>query len=177
MKLESSWYKVTATDFGDAEMGESYGNSDNMINRRLVVNASDIKDVKSKPGYKVTFNVDSVSGDNAKASILSLIMPRDHISRLMRHKIAKIDVTVKTSLSGKKYAIKVIAIVNKAENKYKTAIRKEIDAFIKKETENKELKEVMLDAMGNKLQNPLHKALNKIYPTKAVEIRMIEPSK
>ncbi|MCL5017978.1 MAG: hypothetical protein M1573_01940 [Candidatus Parvarchaeota archaeon] len=176
MKVESSWYKAVAVDFGDAEIGEIYGNQDNIPGRKLVISASDLKEIKSKPGYKLRFRIKSAAGDTAKAEIDALIMPRDHIGRLMRHNITKIDLSVKVESEHKKYAVKVVAIVNKAENAYKTAIRKEIEDFIRKETAGKSLKDVVLDAMTNKLQNPLHKALNKIYPTKAVEIRMVEIS-
>ncbi len=177
MNQPNSWYKVKAVDFDNAEIGNIYGNEANIQKRVLLINANNLPEVKTKPGFKLGFRLISSTENTANAQLEALVLSREQVGRMVRHNSSKIDVVRKIKIDEKEYAIKAVILINKAENKYKTAIRKEIDAFIKKETENKELKEVMLDAMGNKLQNPLHKALNKIYPTKAVEIRMIEPSK
>jgi Ribosomal S3Ae family. len=87
------------------------------------------------------------------------------------------DIVVPIEIEKKPYAIKVLCTINKTENKYKKAVRAEIKKFVEDETKDAKLKDIFIDAMTNKMQNKLHKILDKVYPTRVAEIRAIEPRK
>ena len=93
---------------------------------------------------------------------------------MVRHNSSKIDVVRKVKIDEKEYAIKVLILISKAENKYKKFVRAEANEFIDSLGEKKNLKELILEILAGKVQNQLHKKLSKIYPTRATEIRMIE---
>ena len=174
MNQPNSWYKVKAVDFDNAEIGNVYGNEANIQKRVLFINANNIPEVKTKPGFKLGFRLVSSTENTANAQLESLILSREQVGRMVRHNSSKIDVVRKIKIDEKEYAIKAVILINKAENKYKKFVRAEANEFIDNLGEKKSLKELILEILSGKVQNQLHKKLSKIYPTKATEIRMIE---
>ncbi|MCL4398726.1 hypothetical protein M1137_02970 [Candidatus Parvarchaeota archaeon] len=174
MNQPNSWYKVKAVEFDNAEIGNVYGNETNIANRMLFMNANNLPEVKTKPGFKLGFRLVSSTENTANAQLESLILSREQVGRMLRHNSSKIEVVRKIKINEKEYAVKTIIIINKAENKYKKFVRAEANEFIDGVAEKKDLKELILDVLAGKIQNQLHKKLSKIYPTRATEIRMIE---
>ena len=174
MNQPNSWYKVKAIEFDNAEVGSVYGNETNIPNRIVLINANNLPEVKTKPGFKLGFRLISSTENTANAQLESLILSREQVGRMVRHNASKIEVVRKVKINEKEYAIKTVIIISKAENKYKKFVRAEANEFIDKLAENKSLKELILDALAGKIQNQLHKKLSKIYPTRATEVRMIE---
>ena len=174
MNQPNSWYKVKAVDFDNAEIGNVYGNEANIQKRVLFINANNIPEVKTKPGFKLGFRLVSSTENTANAQLESLILSREQVGRMVRHNSSKIDVVRKIKIDEKEYAIKAVILINKAENKYKKFVRAEANEFIDSLGEKKTLKELVLEILAGKIQNQLHKKLSKIYPTRAAEIRMIE---
>ena len=174
MNQPNSWYKVKAVEFDNAEIGNVYGNETNIANRMLFMNANNLPEIKTKPGFKLGFRLVSSTENTANAQLESLILSREQVGRMLRHNSSKIEVVRKIKINEKEYAVKTIIIINKAENKYKKFVRAEANEFIDGVAEKKDLKELILDVLAGKIQNQLHKKLSKIYPTRATEIRMIE---
>jgi ribosomal protein S3AE len=174
MNQPNSWYKVKAVDFDNAEIGSVYGNEANIPKRVLLINANNLPEIKTKPGFKLGFRLISSTENTANAQLESLVLSREQVSRMIRHNSSKIEVVRKIKIEEKEYAIKALILINKAENKYKKFVRAEANEFIDNLAESKNLKELALNVLAGKVQNQLHKKLNKIYPTRAVEIRMIE---
>ena len=174
MNQPNSWYKVKAVDFDNNEVGSIYGNETNIEKRVLFINANNIPEIKTKPGFKLGFRLISSTENTANAQLESLILSREQVGRMVRHNASKIEVVRKVKIDEKEYAIKTIVIISKAENKYKKFVRAETNEFIDNLAEKKSLKELVLDVLAGKIQNQLHKKLGKIYPTRATEIRMIE---
>ncbi|MCL4376588.1 hypothetical protein M1558_03830 [Candidatus Parvarchaeota archaeon] len=174
MNQPNSWYKVKAVDFDNAEIGSVYGNEANIQKRVLFVNANNLPEVKTKPGFKLGFRLISSTENTANAQLESLVLSREQVGRMVRHNSSKIDVVRKVKIDEKEYAIKALILINKAENKYKKFVRAEANEFIDSLGEKKNLKELILEILAGKVQNQLHKKLSKIYPTRATEIRMIE---
>ncbi len=139
-----------------------------------MVNANNLPDIKTKPGFKLGFRLISSTENTANAQLESLVLSREQVGRMVRHNSSKIEVVRKVELEEKEYAIKAVIIINKAENKYKKFVRAEANEFIDNLAEKKNLKELVLDVLAGKVQNQLHKKLSKIYPTRATEIRMIK---
>ncbi|MCL4372648.1 hypothetical protein M1384_01130 [Candidatus Parvarchaeota archaeon] len=174
MNQPNSWYKVKAVDFDNAEIGSVYGNEANIQKRVLFINANNLPEIKTKPGFKLGFRLISSTENTANAQLESLILSREQVGRMVRHNSSKIDVVRKVKIDEKEYAIKVLILISKAENKYKKFVRAEANEFIDSLGEKKNLKELILEILAGKVQNQLHKKLSKIYPTRATEIRMIE---
>ena len=174
MNQPNSWYKVKAIEFDNAEIGSVYGNETNIPNRLIFVNANNLPDIKTKPGFKLGFRLISSTENTANAQLESLILSREQVGRMVRHNSSKLDVVRKIKINEKEYAIKTIVIISKAENKYKKFVRAEANDFIDGLADKKDLKELILDVLTGKPQNQLHKKLGKIYPTRATEVRMIE---
>lgn len=171
MNQPNLWYKVKAIDFDNADIGSIYGNETNAINRKILVNAGNIPDIKTKQGFKLGFRVISSAENTANAQLESLVLSKDQVGRMVRHNSSKLDVVRKAQINEKNYAIKAVIIISKAENRYKKFVREEANEFIDGFAKNKNLKELVLEVLSGKVQNQLHKKLSKIYPTRAVEIR------
>jgi len=174
MNQPNSWYKVKAVDFDNTEIGNIYGNEANIQKRVLFINANNIPEVKTKPGFKLGFRLVSSTENTANAQLESLVLSREQVGRMVRHNSSKIDVVRKVKIEENEYAIKAVILINKAENKYKKFVRAEANEFIDSLGEKKSPKELVLEILAGKVQNQLHKKLSKIYPTRATEIRMIE---
>ena len=174
MNQPNSWYKVKAVDFDNAEIGSVYGNEANIQKRVLFVNANNLPEIKTKPGFKLGFRLISSTENTANAQLESMVLSREQVGRMVRHNSSKIDVVRKVKIDEKEYAIKALILINKAENKYKKFVRAEANEFIDSLGEKKNLKDLILEILAGKVQNQLHKKLSKIYPTRATEIRMIE---
>ncbi len=175
MNQENLWFSVKADEFGGHVIGSIYGNNDNVVNRFISYNANDLPDIKGKYGFRVVFRVSSVEGPDAKAAVNSLILNREQVLKLVRHNTSKIEVVVKSEVEGKNYALKALAIINKTENRYKKAVRKELEENLLDEINKKPLKDLIGEIVTEKLQHSLQKKLTKIYPTRTVEIRALEP--
>ncbi len=175
MNEESIWYKVIAPAFDKMQIGEVYGTTDNVIGRKIAISASELKDVKPKAGYKLFFRVDSVSNSECNAELDSLVLSREQVGRLTRHNVSKLSVVVPVQIDKKPYAMKLICVINKAENAYKKAVAAEAAKFVSGEVKDRDMKDITLDVITGKIQNQLHKNLNKIYPTRAAEIRAVVP--
>ncbi len=174
MNQPNSWYKIKAIDFDNADLGSIYGNETNIINRVINVNANNLSEIKTRPGFKLIFRIVSSSENTANAKLESLVLSREQVGRMIRHNSSKIEVVRKLKFDEKEYAIKTLIMINKAENRYRKFIREETHKFIDSLSEKKDVKDLILDVLAGKIQNQLHKKLSKIYPTRAVEIRMIE---
>ncbi|MCL4399590.1 hypothetical protein M1293_03760 [Candidatus Parvarchaeota archaeon] len=159
----------------NAEIGEIYGNQENLIGRTVEINANDLPKMKSRSGYSVRFRITAVSESTATAELEALTLAREQVSRLVRHRVSKIDYVVKIKIGDKDYRFKVVVVINLAKNFYKTAVRKGISDFLNTEIKDQNLKDIFIDSMTGKIQNQLHKKLNKIYPTRVAEIRAITP--
>lgn len=177
MNENNAWFKVVVPSFDNVNVGETYGTSEHMIGRKIAYNASELKDLKPRAGYRLVFKISSVSESECKADIESLVLSREQISRLIRHNVSKLDIVVPIMIEDKPYSVKILCAISKAENKYKKAVQREVKDFIEGEVKDAKLKDLLIEAMTNKMQNKLHKKLNKIYPTKVAEIRAIEPRK
>jgi ribosomal protein S3AE len=177
MNDNNTWFKVLSRDFENVEIGEVYGTESNIIGRKITYSASELKDIKTRSGYRLMFKIASATKTEAKAELDSLILAREQVGRLVRHRSSKLDIVVPIELEGKKYAVKILCAINKAENRYKKIVRNEPAAFIADEAKDTKLKDFVIEAMTNSIQNKLHKKLNKIYPTRVAEIRAIVPRK
>ncbi len=175
MNENNSWFKVIVPHLDNFNVGEIFGTQDNVVGRKVSCSASELKELKPRMGYRLVFRVASVSESECKADLESLILSREQIGRLVRHNVSKMDVVIPVTIEGKPYAIKILCSINKAENKYKKAVKREIKDFVEAEVKDAKLKDVFADAMTNKTQNKLHKKLEKIYPTRVAEIRAITP--
>jgi ribosomal protein S3AE len=99
MNQPNLWYKVKAIDFDNADIGSIYGNETNAINRKILVNAGNIPDIKTKQGFKLGFRVISSAENTANAQLESLVLSKDQVGRMVRHNSSKLDVVRKAQIN------------------------------------------------------------------------------
>lgn len=178
MNEANAWFKISCPEFDNMHLGDVFGNSVNVIGRKISLNATELKELKPRFGYKLVFRISKLAGEGScDASLEGIVLSRESISRMVRHNIAKSDIVVPLPFGDKKYAVKVIYIVNKNKRKYRRFADEEVRKSLEKESANTTLKDFVVEVLTNKLQARLLKKLDKIYPTRSLEVRMIEPLK
>lgn len=176
MNEANAWFKIGCPEFDNIHLGDAFGNSSNILGRKMSLSATELKDIKPRFGYKLVFRISKLAGEASCDAVLEgITLSRESVSRMVRHNISKSDIVVPLMLGDKKYAVKVIYIVNKNERKYRRFANEEIRRTLEKESEKTTLKDFVIGVLTNKLQGLLLKKLDKIYPTRSLEIRMIEP--
>jgi ribosomal protein S3AE len=175
MNESNLWFSISASELENAHVGDVLGTAENVVGRKIAVSALQITTVRAKPGYKIIFSINEASNSEGKASIHSIRMSREQINRMVRHNISKMDIVVPVKVEGRSYAVKVVCVINKAKNRYKKAIRNEVKELLTKEAKDISVKDMFINALTNKTQNSMHKAVTKIYPTRAIEVRAIVP--
>lgn len=178
MKLEQSWFDVIAPEFNNVNIGSIYGAQSNIIGRKIKIQTTEIKELKQRVGYSLIFVVNEIADEKTcKAKVETLTLSREQLSKFVKHKIRKIDLSFKVPLNGRDYAIKIVFSVHKTYHRYITFIIKKINEFLSENLKDYDLKGLIVDVMNEKIQNELKKQLNKIYPIKALEVRAITPYK
>jgi Ribosomal protein S3AE len=176
MNESNAWFKVSSPEFDNMHLGDMFGNSSNLVGRKLELNATELKELKPKFGYKLMFKVSKIAGTGVcEAALDGTVLSRESISRMIRHNVSKRDVVLPVLIADKKYAVKVIYVVGKNERRYRKFADEELKNAIEKEAEKTTLKDLVIEVLTSRLQTRLLKKLNKIYPTRSVEVRMIEP--
>ena len=175
MKVNYSWYKVVYPDMDNFVIGEVYGSNESVLGKTVKIAASNIKDVKQRFGYKLQFRIVDIKDQNTcVADIDSIVMMREWVGRLVRHNIRKIDVVVKVSVEGKPFKIKYICIINKTNRRYSKLITDQISKITEDKIKDYKLKDLVMDILNGKLQIEIQKKLNKFYPVRNFEVRMLE---
>ncbi|MCW1294005.1 MAG: hypothetical protein QXJ12_01165 [Candidatus Parvarchaeota archaeon] len=178
MKLNYSWYKVIYPDMEDLLIGEVYGSGENLIGKKIKISASAVKDVKQKFGYKIEFVITGIKDQSTcTADVDALIMTREWMSRMVRHNIHKIDIVVPVSIEGRPFKLKYICIISKANRRYSKLLMENISKLTADALKDYKLKDLIVDILNSKIQTEFHKKLNKIYPVRNFEIRMLEKAK
>ncbi len=178
MKADQMWFDVVAPEFNNLNIGSIYGTESNVVGRKIKIQTTEIKELKQRAGYSLTFVINEVAEKNTcKAAIETLELSREQLSKFVKHGIRKIDLSFKINLGGKDYAIKIVFSIRKTYHRYITYIVKTLEQIINEKIKDYDLKKLIVSIMDEKIQTDIKKELNKIYPIKALEIRMVSPYK
>ncbi len=175
---KKKWHRILAPRmFNEAVLGETPAlEPDMLIGRTVSVNlASLTKDMK-RQGTNVLFEVDNVKGDTAYSHIKKLEITYSSIRRQVRRGRNRIDDSfiIKTK-DGKDVAIKPFFLTTTmANNSVNTAIRKKAKEFLKNYTVNLSYDALCSDIISNRLQKTMRSEINKIFPVRMCDIRVLE---
>lgn len=172
MKVERKWMPVIATEYNNAQIGEVYGNDVEVKDRVMVVYSGEIG-YKNK-NYKIYFRINDANQNEAFAKIDKIELLRDYISRIIRKGVTKRDVVRPVEIEGKPYYIKILVLINKTNRRMASLETHETVKFIEEFFKNKPMKQITDEVIEGKAKEELFNRLNKIYPVKEVEVRMIE---
>jgi len=176
--IKKNWYTILSPKFlGEKPIGETYlSDLKDAVGRTIKVNLMSItKDIKSQP-YSVKFKIDSARDTTLNTSIVGYYLSESTIKRYVRRRMSRIDDSLVLESKDKdKVRIKPFLLTRGLVSR---AVRENIRASLKKELTEFVNKNKTEDVFGiiisYKIQRDLRSALNKIYPVRSLEIRMIE---
>ena len=172
------WYTIVAPRiFEEKVLGDTPADDLNkLIGRTVSTPFVFVSKDMSKYYIKVKFKITKVDGTKAFTEFHGLECLRDYISRLVRHRITRIDIVQKLKTKDeKKVIIKSLIITNR---KVTIGVEKSIRSFVEK-TLDKIVSENTLDSLLTKIFNDnikqkIIKEGGKIYPIRAFEIRRMD---
>lgn len=177
-KKEKKWYEILASKhFNNITIGESvaYGDKD-IIGRVVNVNLGSLTRDMKLQNIKLKFRVNEVKENKAYTEVKGYGLAGSYIKRVVRVGRSRVDDSFLVSTKdGVKLRLKPLILTkHKAQRKVLTELRKLVNKdfvdYIKKETYDK----FVSDLMSKKLQRDLRNKLSKIYPVSIVEVRMMQ---
>lgn len=172
------WFNIIAPKYlGGKEIGKTLAMDKNaLIGRRLVISAVEITGDLSKYYMKISFKIKKVEDDNAFVEFDGSECLRDYISRMVLHKVKRID-TVQDLVTkdGVKIRVKCLAIGRKSMTKsIEKVVRKKVEEIMKDIVKNSLLGEFVKNILNEEIKKKVLKEVRKIYPLRNFEIRKTE---
>lgn len=171
------WYELIAPRlFNEQVLGETFGaEPQSIVGRNTTLNLMNLtRDIK-KQNTNVTFRIREVQGQKAHTDLVALYIIPTTIKRLVRKGKEKIEDSFLATTKDKRIVrIKPLIIcrsttarsvstdIREASQKMTHEILKQIDYY-----------QFIKDIITQKFQRALRQQMNKIYPIKIVDIRMI----
>jgi small subunit ribosomal protein S3Ae len=172
------WFTIFAPKyFGEKEIGMTLASDENsLIGRRIEVSPVELTGDMSKYYLKLIFKIIRVEDEKAFTEFDGSECTRDYISRLVLHKVRRVDIIQDlVTKDGKKIRVKSLAIARKKmASSIEKVIRKEIEKILKNDIENSLLEEFVKKILSDEIKNKVLKEIKKIYPLRNFEIRKTE---
>jgi small subunit ribosomal protein S3Ae len=172
------WFVIIAPKyFGEKEIGTTLASEESsLIGRRIEVSPVELTNDMSKYYMKLIFKITKVEGEKAFTEFDGSECMRDYISRMVLHKVRRIDVIQDlVTKDGKKIRVKSLAIARKKmTSSIEKVVRKEIEKMMKEIVENSLLEEFVKKILSDEIKNKILKEIKKIYPLRNFEIRKTE---
>lgn len=171
------WFPIIASNFfGGKKIGQTPANSpENLIGRRIDLNAVELTNDLNKYYIKLHFRITSVNGA-AIAEFDGFECLQDYISRMVLRRIKRIDSIqdLKTT-DGVMLRVKGLTIISKkATSNVERKIREFVSKIIKEEVEKSTLEKFLEKVLSNEIKNKIIKQGRVIYPIRNFEIRKTE---
>jgi ribosomal protein S3AE len=175
------WYTIVGPKFlGEKQIGESYLNDPNAaLGRTVNVNLMQITgDIKSQSSA-VKFEISEFEDNKFHTRIISYNYSPSSIRRLVRRRMTRVDDSLVVSTKdNKKVRIKPFLLTrgkvsNSVKYKLRISLKEELTNLIKKTS----YKDIFNMIIKHKLQREFKDKLNKVYPLKALEIRVLQEEK
>ncbi len=175
---KKQWFTILASPiFNNKLIGETpaYEPKD-IIGRTASVSMMNLTGDIKKQNIHVTFEIFDVKDNKAITYIKKFEMMPSSVKRLVRKGKDKIDMSFVCETADKKYVrIKPIFFTIKSTGGTKLALlRKTVESSIIYAASKINYDDLIRDVLQYKLQRELKSKLNKIYPIKTFEIRVLE---
>jgi small subunit ribosomal protein S3Ae len=172
------WHKVISPKiFGNKEVGESYLQSpDKAIGRKLVSNLKDLTGNIKDQNVMIGMQINKVDGSTLRTIVVSYQLTPAYVKRAVRKNTAKIeDYYVLKTKGGKNVIVKTLVVtINKVQQSVRTALRKELQAFLQAELEKTDFATFVSLLVNRRILNEAKRKLKKIFPSKEVSVRMLK---
>jgi small subunit ribosomal protein S3Ae len=174
---QKSWYTILAPkEFGEKEVGETPANeSKDVVGRRIGVPANEVTTGKRLNHVKLTFEVESVNGKNAKTKLTNYEVVRSFIRSIVRRRRKRVDFVKDYEVEGRKIRVKAIAMT--AGKCYATQlknIRQTMREIIDESVQSKSINDIITSTLNREIQDEIKEKAKKVFPISSVEIRKIE---
>ncbi|MEM5878723.1 MAG: hypothetical protein QXF12_07655 [Candidatus Aenigmatarchaeota archaeon] len=172
------WYTVIAPKFFEEKvLGDTPADDVNkVLGRTISTPLVFVSKDMSKYYIKVKFKITKVEGNKAYTEFHGMECLRDYISRLVRHRITRIDIVQKLKTKDdKKIAIKSLIITNrKVTRGVEKNIRTFVEQTLEKLTSENNLDSLLTKILNDSIKQKIMKEGGKIYPIRAFEIRRMD---
>jgi small subunit ribosomal protein S3Ae len=175
---KKAWHKVISPKiFGNKEVGESYLQSpDQAIGRKLVSNLKDLTGNIKDQNVMIGMQINKVDGSTLRTIVVSYQLTPAYVKRAVRKNTAKIeDYYILKTKGGKNVIVKTLVVtINKVQQSVRTALRKELQAFLQAELEKTDFATFVSLLVNRRILNEAKRKLKKIFPSKEVSVRMLK---
>lgn len=172
------WFTILAPKyFDEREIGKTISSTpQTLIGKTVNVSAVELTNDINKYYIKLKFKINLVDGDKAFTQLNGSECLQDYISRMVLHRIRRIDSIQDLTTSDKvKIRVKGLTIVSKKmKSSVAGKIRQFVSEVIKKQVEESTLEEFLHKMLSNELKNKILREGRSIYPIRNFEVRKTE---
>jgi len=180
-KKRKRWFKVLASDsLGNVPLGDLYAETaDHLKGKQLDINMMSYTGNPKRQNTNLTFEVESIKGEQVFANLVGYTIPAPHIKRMSKRAKSKIDGSYmfKTK-DGLSMRIKpMVLFKTRVPKSLMTDIRKKIKSFLKSSIGEYEFSKTIDSILKLGLQKNMKSELKKIYPIGSCIVRVAKKEK
>jgi len=176
-----SWFKVhTPDNLGKVFIGDTIANgAEKVVGRIMTSTLGEITNDYAKQHMKMSFKIETVTGDSAYTEFVGHEVTRDYLRSLVKRRSSRVDCHVPlVTKDGKKVQLTISCYTfARANISQEHAIRKIITEAVTAQASAWDLTTLVNVIVSGEISRDLFKAVKIIYPTRRVEIvkSKIEP--
>jgi len=169
-----SWFKVhTPDNLGKVFIGDTIANdAESVVGRIMTSTLGEITNDYAKQHMKMSFKINSVTGDAAYTEFVGHEVTRDYLRSLVKRRSTRIDCHVPlVTKDGKKVQLTISCYTfARANVSQEHAIRKIITEAVTAQASAWDLTTLVNVIVSGEISRDLFKAVKIIYPTRRVEV-------
>ncbi|MFA6225281.1 MAG: 30S ribosomal protein S3ae [Methanoregula sp.] len=169
-----SWYRVhTPDNLGKVFIGDTIANdAESVVGRIMTSTLGEITNDYAKQHMKMSFKINSVSGDSAYTEFVGHDVTRDYLRSLVKRRSSRVDCHVPlVTNDGKKVHLTISCYTfARANISQEHAIRKIITEAVIAQASAWDLTTMVNAIVSGEISRDLFKTVKIIYPTRRVEI-------
>ncbi|MHB8163166.1 MAG: 30S ribosomal protein S3ae [Methanoregula sp.] len=169
-----SWFKVhTPDNLGKVFIGDTIANdAENVVGRIMTSTLGEITNDYAKQHMKMSFKINSVTGDAAYTEFVGHEVTRDYLRSLVKRRSTRVDCHVPlVTKDGKKVQLTISCYTfARANVSQEHAIRKIITEAVTAQASAWDLTTLVNVIVSGEISRDLFKAVKIIYPTRRVEV-------
>jgi small subunit ribosomal protein S3Ae len=169
-----SWFKVhTPDNLGKVFIGDTIANdAENVVGRIMTSTLGEITNDYAKQHMKMSFKINSVTGDAAYTEFVGHEVTRDYLRSLVKRRSSRVDCHVPlVTKDGKKVHLTISCYTfARANISQEHAIRKIITEAVTAQASAWDLTTLVNVIVSGEISRDLFKAVKIIYPTRRVEV-------
>lgn len=178
---KKKWYEILAPPaFSEKLLGETNVEApDQLVGKVVSVNMMHIVGSPRKQNFRMKFIVTEVTDNKGKTKPIMIQMLNSGIRRLIKSGKERIDASFTArSKDGILLRFKPLLVTkDKTSNSILTDVQKKLREHITEFASGQDYESIFVSVSQSALQKELKAVLDKIYPIKLVEIRMLEVEK